>query len=406
MLRHFQYYLFCLAVLLCTFQASATTTVEAIGQALIYNNDLGKAREQAVADAKQQASLQAAAFISSTQQLEDGILEIDNMRISTMSALTNIEIIEEKLIGNKLHVRIRADIDAQTTCANGNTGNSFRKTVAIAAFPLEHQDQASLGDLRNIESGIASLLTKRLSTNDGISALNAGHLLLHTQLGTATTRQLDNGALTTMMAHTQQLDSQFIISGIIRDISMHDPAAINEKNWLIDTYNQLDFKSSKHLRHFSLELFIHDGFSGTLLEQKNYETQGRWNHKSTDKIGFATPAFFTGDYGKNVQKLLDDISVDLVQSLRCLPFSARIMRTEGNNLWINAGKESGLKRGDKLTVYRKTMFYSQTNLPTTELINTRLTMIVDEIQSTVVKGHINSLTSQHNIQQDDIVMFW
>ena len=405
MLRHFQEYLLTLALLIGSTQIHATT-IEATGQALIYNNDLGKAREQAITDAKQQASLQAAAFISSTQQLEDGILEIDNMRISTMGTLSNIEILEEKLIGNKLHVRIRADIDSQTTCTNGNSGNSFRKTVAIAAFPLEHPTQASLGDLRNIESNLALQLTSRLSSHDGISALNAGHLLLHKQLSTAASSQLDDGSLTTVMANTQQLDSQFIISGIIRDISMLNPSAINEKNWLVDSYNKLDFKSKKHQRNFSLDLFIHDGFSGILLEQKSYTTQGRWNHALTERTGFATPAFFQGDYGQHVKTLLDDISRDLTKSLRCLPFSARITRTEENHVWIRAGKSSGLKRGDKLSIYRKTMFYNQTSQATTELINTRLTMIVDDVQPTTVKGHIDGSTTQHNIQADDIVMFW
>ncbi|BBB28523.1 flagellar assembly protein T N-terminal domain-containing protein [Neptunomonas japonica] len=405
MLRHFQDYFFSIIILLCSTYASATT-VEATGQALIHNNNISQAREQAIADAKQQASLQAAAYISSTQQVEDGILEIDNMRISTMSQLSNIKIIDEKLFGKKLHVRISADIDTKTTCENGNTGNSFRKTVAITAFPLEHPLQASLGYLRSAESNLATQLVSRLNTTQGISALNAGNLLLHKQLGTATSRQLDNGALTTMLPYTQQLDSQFIISGVIRDLSMLKPNTTSEKNWLIDTYNKLDYKSKKHLRNFSVDLFIHDAFSGTLLEQKSYSTQGRWNHSETDRVGFATPAFFSGDYGQNVKTLLDNISTDLSQSLRCLPYSARITRTEENKLWINAGKESGLSRGDKLSVYRKTMFYNQSSQPTTELINTRLTMIVDEIQPTVVKGHIDSLTTQHNIQPDDIVMFW
>ena len=405
MLRHFQDYFFSIIILLCSTYASAAT-IEATGQALIHNNNISQAREQAIADAKQQASLQAAAYISSTQQVDDGILEIDNMRISTMSHLSNIKIIDEVLVGKKLQVRISAEIDTKTTCANGNTGNSYRKTVAIAAFPIEHPLQANLGRLRNAESNLSTQLVSRLNTTEGISALNAGNLLLHTQLGTATSRQLDNGSLTTMLSYTQQLDSQFIISGVIRDLSMESPHTLKEKNWLIDTYNQLDYRSKKHLRNFSVDVFIHDAFSGTLLEQQNYSIQGRWNHSETAKIGFATPAFFNGDYGKNIKTLLDEISSDLSHSLRCLPYSARITRTEENNLWINAGKDSGLSRGDKLSVYRKTMFYNQNSQPSTELINTRLTMIVDEIQPTVVKGHIDSLTTQHNIQPDDIVMFW
>ncbi|MGB0733444.1 MAG: flagellar assembly protein T N-terminal domain-containing protein, partial [Pontibacterium sp.] len=57
-------------------------SVEAIGYAAIFNNDLVNARKQAIADASAQASMQAAAHLSTNQQVKDGILEIDEMQIT------------------------------------------------------------------------------------------------------------------------------------------------------------------------------------------------------------------------------------------------------------------------------------------------------------------------------------
>jgi hypothetical protein len=395
-----------LTLLLLSHTVSAATTVEAIGQAIVRKNDMGKAREEAIADAKQQASLQAAAFISSTQQIENGILEIDNMRISTLSSISNVEILEETMRGNTLHVHIRADVNIEEACENGNTGNSFRKNVAIAAFPMQYPAQGNLGGLKNIESIISAQISARLNKQPNIFALNAGNLRVHQDLNTAASRQLDDGTLTTMMDNTQQLDTQYIVSGVIRDLSMLSPNIVQEKNWLVDTYNRLDYKSDKHLRHFSVEIFIYDGFSGTLLEQMSYETQGMWNLQGNTRTGFATPAFLQTDYGQKVDQLLNNAAYDLSQSLRCLPFSARITRVEDSQIWINAGKSSGLRRGDRLTIYRKNMFYNPTGNSTTELINTRLSLTINDVQPTSASGSINVSASQENIQPDDIVMFW
>lgn len=385
---------------------SAPNLVEATGQALIQNNNLGAAREHAITDAKQQASLQAAAFISSTQQVDNGILEIDNMRVSTSGAIRNVEILEEKLLGNKLFVRIRAEVDVQLACPNGNSGNSFRKSVAVTAFSLQFPSQASLGGFQTISSSLASELTNRLRKHQGITALNAGNVTLFNNLDTASTHQLPHGALSNVVMHSQTLDTQYVISGIVRDLSMQNPEVINETNWLVDLYNRQDFKSDKHLRNFAVDIYIHDGFSGNLISQKNYTTQGMWLFKLTEKPGFATPAFNQSDYGQKIHKLFDQVDYDLSKEFRCLPFSARITQTQGNLLWINAGRTTGIKRGDKLSVYRKSMLYNPDGSTTTELINTRLSLIIDNVQAHSSKGRLNSSAAENNIQPDDLVMFW
>lgn len=381
-------------------------SIEATGQAFLVDGDLGKAREQAINDAKRQASLQAAAYISSTQQLSNGILEIDNMRVSTLSTIRDIEVLDEKLFGNKLHVRIRAEVEVDTACENGGSGNSFRKTVAVSAFPVEQPAQKNLGGFRHIDSLLAKQLVERINRHPNLSALNAGHLQLQNPLSTAATHQLDNGALTTLMRHGQQLDTQYIVSGVVRDLSMVDPSVMQEENLFVSTYNRLDYKSDKHLRNFAIDLYIHDGFSGALIDQFSLATQGRWTLQPNQQTGFATPAFYEQAYGKAVADLLKDAAKQITEKLRCMPFSARITAAENNRLWIASGQRSGLKVGDKLSVYRKSVMYNASGPATTELINTQQTLTISDVQATSASGFIEGSTSQHNIQIDDIVIFW
>lgn len=112
----------CRLLLLCLTLAIphvAAITIEAEGSAPIINNDLDQARELAVSRAREQASLQGSAWISTTQEVRDGILEIDNMRINSLTQLNNIRIIDEYIRGSQLTVRILAEVEAEAGCANG-----------------------------------------------------------------------------------------------------------------------------------------------------------------------------------------------------------------------------------------------------------------------------------------------
>ena len=48
---------------------------------------------------------------------------------------------------------------------------------------------------------------------------------------------------------------------------------------------------------------------------------------------------------------MDDIAPGLLDSLRFLEWSARVIRRDSQRIYISAGRESGLREGDILRVY-------------------------------------------------------
>lgn len=391
----------------CFCLTTQAITMEAEGRALIFNKDLDSARQAAIKSASQQASLQASAYVSSTQSINQGVLSIDNMQVSSLGMISNIEVLDEKIQGRMLWLKIRADVDFEEGCAGGVAGHGYQKSVAITAFPLLYPAQANLGDLINIQTEFSSLLSNLLNQNSNLRALNAGQLSVHETAQTAPSRQLSAGALTTVLDHTRQLDVQYIVSGVIRDVSMHDPATTAvQRNILIDFYNRMDYRSKRHLRTLALDLYVHDGFSGALLFNKQYLTAGRWNLSPETRTGFASAAFWQQDYGLQSQKLLQQISNDLSDKLRCMPFSAKITRSDGQHIWFNAGALSGINAGDKLTVYRKSSFFTDDMRSHVQLINTRNTLTVTEVQPMFAIGRLAIDSAVYNIQPDDVVMAW
>jgi len=389
----------------CFSLATQAVTMEAEGRAIIFEKDLDSARQEAIKNASQQASLQASAYVSSTQSINQGVLSIDNMQVSTLGMISNVEVIDEMIKGRMLWVKIRADVNFEEGCPGGIDGHGYQKSVAITAFPLLQPAQANLGDLSNIQTEFSAQITTLLNQNSNLRALNAGRLSVHKAAQQAPTRQLSSGALTTVLDHTRQLDVQYIVSGVIRDISMHDPSTTAVKrNILVDFYNQQDYRSKRHLRTLALDLYVHDGFSGALLFNKQYVTAGRWNQAPEARIGFGSAAFWQQDYGKQSKILLQQISNDLDDELRCMPFSAKITRSDGQYLWFNAGAMVGIEAGDKLTVYRKSSFYTDDMRSHVQLTNTRKTLTVTEVQPMFAIGKLSNDGAVYNIQPDDIVI--
>lgn len=384
---------------------SFAVTVVAEGRALILDNDLTSAEEAAIQDATQQASMQAAVYVSSNQRLRDGILEIDNMRVATLGRVSDIKILDKKVIGRQYIVRIQASVNSDTGCENGNS-NSYLKSVAIAAFPLEQPVQASRGGLADIEYGLSRKLLQRMQGIDYLQPINATNINLHPNLQTAASRQLDNGALTTVVANSRNLNVQYILSGVIRDMSMVDQRAAQQNNYFIDLYNRLDYKSKKHLRTLSFDLFLHDGYTGALLWQKRYQTAGLWHYEPEYRTGFSSAAFTQSDYGQKVEMLLGEMNKEVAEELRCRPFSARITRTQDRTLWITAGELDGLSRGDKVTVYRRSTAYTDGLMTQDQLTNTRATAIIEEVQPTFSTARLSKDSGILNIREGDIVKAW
>jgi len=380
----------------------AAITIEAEGSAPIIDNNLGQARELALSRAREQASLQSSVWISTTQEVRDGILEIDNMRVSSLTELSNIRIIDEYIQGNQLVVRILAEAEPRPGCANGQPPLSYRKTVAIAGFPLAHPGDARYGNLDSIQQELATLLTRSLQEST-LNVMDRGSLQL---LGVQNQPplQLPEGALSRHLNHAQSQQTQYLVTGVIRDLGMHNPAAPRPPNLLVDTYNRLDYASSKHLRNFVLDLYIFDTFTGQRLWQKSFATAGRWNRPAHEKTGFGSALFWQEDFGQKVQATLEDIAAYLDQTLMCEPFRTRITRTEGSNAWISAGSLAGLKPGDRLNVYRLYTHYDANNQPFSELRNTHQTLTLEEVQPTLSRGRLPADSRSINIQQDDIVI--
>lgn len=394
----------CLAFL-CLFlswQAQALT-VNATGQAAIINGDVDSARARAIEDARQAASLQAAAYISASQGVDNGVLTHDAVDIRSLTTLKDINIVSEKIRSGIIHIQISAQIDNSTQRCSNDTNPQLKKTVAFTLFRLEHRYQANRGRIGSIQTEMPTLITESLRQSPVIQPFNASRVDIVGTDVTAPTRQLPDGLLTNSIENPEPMHAQYIVAGIIRDLDMGEPAKPREKNILQDWYDRADYASHKHRRTMELDIYLYDGISGSLLDTRHYSAQGFWRRPEGEDTGFATPLFWREDFGKKVKALMNSIADDLTDDLRCKPMAARISEVKANQVWITAGHNRGVSKGDIFHVLRRKTHYDTQLRSFSEFNDTGLTVTIDHVEATFSRGTLSDEADTYNVNPEDVV---
>ncbi len=376
--------------------------VEVEGQAPI-TGAVNHARHQALEDAMRQASLRAEAHVVSTQLMSKGAIKQDEVSLKSQAKVKNVEVLWEDTQSGIYHVAIRADVKPVQMCQS--QGNNLRKAVAVTGFGLVSPKQTSLGQLQNIEQDLSRVFINTLNDSGQMHALDASHIGLYAKPAYAPSSQNQQQHLTTSMTLAQNLGAQYIVSGIVRGLdtlSSVEDKAVADDSWL----SLVGLAGEPAQRQFAIDVFVHDGFSGALIFSNSYSTQGKWNLDRMANVRFASPAFWQSHYGGAVKDLLSGAIDDVAMSLRCQPFMAKIIKTEGKRLHIEALAGAGIRPGDKFSIYRSGTFYNLDLEPRIELTSTDMKATVKQVQPQFIVADLTMSAQQLSIQRDDIVIAW
>lgn len=376
-------------------------TVEVTGRASIVGA-VSYARQQALEDAMRQASLRAGAQVSSMQLMDKGVIEQDRVRVQSMASLRNVEVLWETQHEGVYQVAIRAEVSPQSMCPD--SAQRYRKAIAVAGFGLAEPMQASVGQLHNVEQALPRVLVNSLNNRGALHALDATKISLYQNPRRAPSTETAQQRLTTSVALATQLGAQYVVSGVVRDLAMVGdgyPYRAPPPGWR----DRLGIPQARD-RQFVLDVFVHDGLSGALLFQRSYATQGRWTPSRQETVAFASPQFWQTPYGGEVRNTLTTVIDDIDEVLRCQPFMARIVKTQGRRLHIEASAGAGIRPGDTFKVYRTGTFYNLDLDPRTELTDMATEVTIRQVQPQFVIAEMDLPAEHLAIQRDDMVIAW
>lgn len=367
-------------------QATAAS-IEARGIAPIESGGLDLARIAAIRDATLQAEMQAGSVLEAGESTAKSGTPLQSSRLRAKQNFGEITVLREWVEGDMFHVLIRAD--EKSLRDQVGVGRAYRKKVVAGQFILTKPLQAP--DFEDLWNGVPRELMQRLESSGQVLPRLIQRPVLTDAL------QVNTEALRKSMQQVaEQSDAQFIISGFIVDMG-----SALEGGYF--GYLQ-DVK-----RRFEVELFIHDGMTGAMLSHHRLDKWGIAKSRVEPGKPFGSAAFYMTDYGKVINDVINDMVSVVLADLSRLPFAAKVVRVNGNKIFIDAGATSSIGVGDKLVVYQLQPGWgisalqngADIGIPETPIT----TVLITQVQPLFSTGELQTEMKNNKVRIGDLVRF-
>jgi len=318
-------------------------TVE--GQAIIKDGAQLLARKMAIRDAIRQASLQNNSQINSRTLVNRNSVMLDSFTLRTTALINNTKVIDEWIEEGIYHVRAMVRLSAGTMCTP-----QYRKRIAATAFPLVQVSHSSMNESPDLMRGIPREISNMLTQSGDYLGRDITHRTLYTELSRAPeitgTHPYD---VSNDINLAKRNRVQFVLSGVIRDLET-SPSHYNRGSGFFSWLKSFTryFHST---RSITIDVYVHDGYSGALLFQHRYKDQASGDTSIPADVMVGSIPFKDTDTGNKITKIINQSALDIHESLNCYPFNTRIIKIKENKVFIDAGAQERLNEGDQLVVY-------------------------------------------------------
>lgn len=393
-----------LLTVLCAAPLAHAVVLEGIGHATIHDGDLETAREQARRAALRDVALQYEARISTRDTMENGVLTESRLQVASSARARDARIVDEYRRGDLLRVTVRADMTDMSegsSCGAGDATN-LKKRVAVTGFPIIYPDQSRVGRIGDAGEILPQRLQAALRETGRLQVYGATTTRLFQDLINAPTQQRFDNRLTNVIQVAREMDVQFVVAGVIRDVGVSDPSAWGTS--VIDRM-QRGVGLANQNRRFVADLMVFDGFSGAPVYQQRFATEAQWNAGPGASAGFESAGFDETEYGQAVGKVMADMTQAVQEALACQPFITRITRVDGNRVTLAAGATAGLRPGDELNLYRSQRFFDSLG-GTPELSDSQTRVTLRNVHPDFSNGEMPLSGGEINIQRDDVAIIW
>jgi len=274
------------------------------------------------------ATMKDSSYIQVEDIVLNGLLKSSKTLLRSEGQLRRIEIIDESIDKDIFSVIVKVDIKSSMSCEK----DPYTKSLLITQFPLLNPHQAKQGGLFNLGMQVSKRFDMQLNSQPKtfISLLHSESFMPSS--ANKKEHYLENVGKYLATKH----DSQFILFGAIRDISLFEQVK-----------DQLLFDDVLLRRNFTIELYLYDALRNKMLLQKNYHGEANWQYELNHIVDTNNSVFWRTNYGRNVLHTINSAVTDINETLGCQQSLSQIIHQENQKLVINIGENQGVKIGDK-----------------------------------------------------------
>ncbi|MEP4102253.1 flagella assembly protein FlgT middle domain-containing protein, partial [Paraglaciecola sp.] len=147
---------------------------------------------------------------------------------------------------------------------------------------------------------------------------------------------------------SRKTNSQFVIFGEINEFSIETAPTQSWNPWADD----------KVTRNLAVTLTMYDGYSGEMIYQKHKTMNALWDFDLHQSIDSNSHKLWNSKFGLAAQELQQQSIQEIEETISCQPAFGRVIKTGDESLIINIGLQNGVKKGDKLTLFKMNQYHS------------------------------------------------
>lgn len=379
-----------LMLLLSLFQVNAVFAeqVEVTGRAKIVNGDIDKAREDAISQALNYASLKAGVNFSSEQSIDQGRLTQDTFQIQRMGSANNVELMSEMISQNTITVVLQLELTEPEPNAQCKS-QSLKAAIMLPQSYLQERAQLRYGQLANFEQQITEKLGKMINAQSRYSFAR-----VHANEKIDNTNQLVNFRGYRIPTWLGEItESQYILQPDIIDIST-EPA---ESGFL-------GFSEEYPLRQFMIKLTLYHGISGEVVWTETFATSAPWEFEKQEVVSPANQRFWRSSYGQSIIEIFQQSILTLDNQLNCRPLLGQIVARQGDRVIINLGRKNGVKMGDKFQIVLQKNIPDRLNTMRPIASKSRASVVIEQVSEDSATAIFDGIDAADNIQVNDIAI--
>ncbi|GGP44952.1 flagellar assembly protein FlgT [Shewanella saliphila] len=369
-------------------QPAFAELVEVTGRAKIVNGDIDKAREDAISQALNYASLKAGVNFSSEQSIDQGRLTQDVFQIQRMGSANNVELMSEIISQNTITVVLQLALSEQEPNAQCKS-QSLKAAIMLPQSYLQERAQLRYGQLANFEQQITEKLGKTINSQSRYSFAR-----IHADEKIDNTNQLVNFRGYRIPTWLGEItESQYVLQPEIIDIST-GPAQ-NGFLGLTEDYP---------IRQFMIKLTLYHGISGEVVWTETFATSTEWEFEKQETVSPASQRFWRSSYGQAISEIFQTSVLNLDKQLNCRPLLGQIIARQGDRIIINLGRKNGVKMGDKFQVVLQKNIPDRLNTMRPIASKSRANIVIDQVSEDSATAIFNGIDGADNIQVNDIAI--
>ncbi len=362
--------------------------VEVSGKAKIIDGNIDKAREDAINQALNYASLKAGVNFNSQQSINQGNLTQDAFQIKRMGQANDIELVSEIISASDITVMLRLNLESKPRAQQCHS-QQLKAAIMIPQAIMRDRSQLRYGQLANFEQALSQQFGNLLNNGSDYSFAR-----MHAEEKLDHTNQLINFKGQRIPSWLGEItDSQYILQPEILDISIEPYSSSLFGLW-----------DETPLRQINLRFTMFHGISGEKVWSKDYQAEAEWDFERDETVSPSTQRFWGSTYGQTMNQLLQQSTQDIDNLLNCRPLLGQIVAKQGNRIIINLGRRNNVKMGDSFQIVLQQNIPDRVNLMRAVATKNRATVTIEQVSEESATALLEGIESSGNIQIQDIVI--